>query len=45
MKSRDYRKAVISHYNYVMIFRIDEEMNSIYIMGYFHNMELYINKL
>lgn len=45
MKSRRYRKAVISNYDYVIIFRIDEVMNSLYIVGYFHNMELYINKL
>jgi len=45
MKSRKYRKAVISHYDYVIIFQIDEVMNSIYIVGYFHNMELYRNKL
>lgn len=45
MKSRGYRKAVIPHYDYVIIFRIDEEINTIYIMGYFHDLELYKNKL
>lgn len=45
MKSRGYRKAVIPHYDYVIIFRMDEEINIIYIMGYFHVLELYINKL
>jgi len=45
MKSRGYRKAVIPNYNYVIIFRIDKEKNTIYIMGYFHALELYKNKL
>ncbi|MFP3153539.1 type II toxin-antitoxin system RelE/ParE family toxin [Lachnospiraceae bacterium ZAX-1] len=45
MKSRGYRKAVVPHYDYVIIFRIDEEINTIYIMGYFHDLELYRNKL
>lgn len=45
MKSRGYRKAVVPHYDYVIIFRIVEETNTIYIMGYFHDLELYRNKL
>jgi len=45
MKSRGYRKAVVPHYDYVIIFHIDEEINSVYIMGYFHDLELYRNKL
>lgn len=40
MKSRGYRKAVIPHYDYVIIFRIDEVINTVYIMGYFHDLEL-----
>ena len=45
MKSRGYRKAVIPHYDYVIIFRIDEVINTVYIMGYFHDLELYKNKI
>jgi plasmid stabilization system protein ParE len=45
MKSRGYRKAVIPHYDYVIIFRIDEVINTVYIMGHFHNLELYRNKI
>ena len=45
LKSRGYRKAVIPHYDYVMIFRIDDETSSVYIVGIFHNLELYKNKL
>lgn len=45
MKSNAYRKAVIPHYDYVIIFRIDEETKTVYILGYFHDLELYRNKL
>lgn len=45
LKSRGYRKAVIPYYDYVIIYRIDEEVNTVCIMGYFHNLELYRNKL
>lgn len=45
LKSRGYRKAVIPHYDYVIIFRIDEETASVYIVGFFHDLELYKNKL
>lgn len=45
MKSRGYRKAVVPHYDYVIIFRIDEDINTVYIMGYFHDLELYRNKI
>ncbi|MBC3898663.1 type II toxin-antitoxin system RelE/ParE family toxin [Acetobacterium malicum] len=44
MKSRGYRKALVPHYNYIIIFRIEEETHTIYIMGYFHELELYKNK-
>ena len=45
LKSRGYRKAVVPHYDYVIIFRIDEETKSVYIVGFFHDLELYRNKL
>lgn len=37
LKSRGYRKAVIPHYDYVIIFRIDEVTTSVYIVGFFHD--------
>lgn len=45
LKSRGYRKAVVRHYDYVIIFRIDEVTMSVYIVGFFHDLELYKNKL
>lgn len=45
MKSRGYRKALVPHYDYIIIFRIEEETHTVYIMGYFHDLELYKNKL
>jgi plasmid stabilization system protein ParE len=45
MKSRGYRKALVPHYNYIIIFRIEEETHTVFIMGYFHELELYKNKL
>lgn len=45
LASRGYRKAVVPHYDYVIIFRIDEETASVYIVGFFHGLELYKNKL
>lgn len=45
LKSRGYRKAIVPQYDYVIIFRIDEENKSVYIVGFFHDLELYRNKL
>ncbi len=45
LKASGYRKAVIPNYDYVIIYRIDEENKIIYVMGYFHDLELYRNKL
>lgn len=45
LKSNGYRKAVIPHYDYIIIFRIEEETKSVYIIGFFHDLELYNNKL
>ena len=45
LKSRGYRKAVVSRYDYVVVFRIEEKTRSIYIVGFFHSLELYKNKL
>lgn len=45
LKSRGYRKVAVPHYNYVIIFRFDEDRKTVYIVGFFHDLELYINKL
>ncbi|MDK2941787.1 MAG: hypothetical protein PWP56_1300 [Acetobacterium sp.] len=45
MKSRGYRKALVPHYNYIGIFCIEEETDTVFVMGYFHELELYKNKL
>jgi hypothetical protein len=45
LKSRGYRKAVVLHYEYIIIFRIEEESKRVYIVGFFRNLELYKNKL
>ena len=45
LKSKGYRKAVVPHYDYVVIFRIEEETKSVYIVGLFHDLELYKYKL
>lgn len=42
---RGYRKAVIPHFDYVIIFRIDEAAMCVYIVGFFHDLECYMNKL
>ncbi|HHV09895.1 MAG TPA: type II toxin-antitoxin system RelE/ParE family toxin [Clostridiales bacterium] len=41
LRSREYRKAVVPHYDYVIIFRIDKERKTVYIVGFFHDLELY----
>lgn len=45
LKSRGYRKVVVLQYDYVIIFRIEEESKSVYIAGFFYNLESYKNKL
>ena len=42
---KEYRKALVAHYEYVIIFRVDEESKQVYIVGYFHERELYMEKL
>lgn len=43
MHSRGYREALISDMQYRLVFRIEE--NDIYIVGLFHELEDYINKI
>lgn len=42
---RGYRRATIAQYNYVLIYRIDENTKVVYIAGFFHNLEAYPSKL
>jgi len=43
LKAKGYRKAPVSHYDYAIIYKIDADC--VYIMGIFHDLELYKNKL
>ncbi len=45
LKAKGYRKAVVLNYNYVIIFRIEEELKIVYIVGFFHGLESYSNKI
>ncbi len=45
LRSKKYRKAVVPHYDYVIIFRIDKESDTVYIVIIFHDLELYKDKL
>lgn len=45
LKSKGYRKAVVPHYDYVIIYNIDDESKIVYILGFFHDLEMYRNKL
>ncbi len=45
LRNREYRKARISRYDYFIVYRIDEQSRVIYIMGFFHDLELYEKKL
>lgn len=45
LKSKGYRKAIVPRYDYVIIFRIEEGIKNVYIVGFFHDLELYRNKL
>ena len=45
LKLKEYQKAMILHYNYVMIFRVDRNEKKVYILGIFHELEDYIDKL
>ncbi|HHX11231.1 MAG TPA: type II toxin-antitoxin system RelE/ParE family toxin [Clostridiales bacterium] len=45
LKSKEYRKAVVPHYNYVLLFRINENSTCVYIVGFFHGLESFNNEL
>lgn len=43
LKSKEYRKALIK--NYIMLYRVDEEKQTIYIMRFIYGRRDYINLL
>ena len=43
LKSKEYRKAVVK--NYIMLYRVDEEKQTIYIMRFIYGRRDYINLL
>ena len=43
LKSKEYKEAIISDMDYIMIFRIEE--NVVYVAGFFHQRENYKIKL
>lgn len=43
LKSREYREAVIADMDYLLIYRVKN--NVVYVLGIFHNLENYKNKL
>ncbi len=45
LKEKKYRKVTIPYYNYLIIYRVDEETHRVYVLGFFHELESYINKL
>lgn len=45
LKRREYRKAKIPELSYVMIFRVEEDSQIVYVMGIFHELEDYKGKL
>ena len=45
LKSRKYRKTAFPEMSYVLIYRIEEEAKSVYVLGIFNDREYYKNKL
>ncbi len=43
LKSKGYKKAIISGMDYIMIFRIEEQ--EVLVLGFFHQLENYKTKL
>lgn len=43
LKSKGYKGAIISDMNYILIFRIEKDV--VYVLGIFHQLENYKNKL
>ena len=45
LASRGYRKATVKHFAYTIIYKIDELRKQVYILGIFHELENYNEKL
>ena len=45
LKSRKYRKVAFPEMSYVLIYRIEEEEKTVYVLGIFNDRENYKNKL
>lgn len=45
LRKRSYRKAKIQKMKYVMIYRVDEGEEQVYVLGIFHELERYPKKL
>ena len=45
LRKREYRKAKIPGMAYLMIYRVNEDIRTVYVMGIFHELENYGSKL
>ena len=45
LKRREYRKAALTEMSYVLIYRVEEETKTVYVLGIFHDLENYKNKV
>lgn len=45
LKKKGYRKAVFSNMKYCLIFKLAEDEKEVYIMGIFHGLENYTEKI
>lgn len=45
LKRREYRKAALTEISYVLIYRVEEETKTVYVIGIFHDLENYKNKV
>ncbi|MGI6556805.1 MAG: type II toxin-antitoxin system RelE/ParE family toxin [Pseudoramibacter sp.] len=43
LRAKGYRKLVLQHHDYVLIYRVEKE--TVYLAGFFHTLENYIVKL
>lgn len=45
LRKKEYRKAKIPGMSYLMIYRVNEDIRTVYVMGIFHELENYGSKL
>ena len=45
LRKKEYRKAKIPGMAYLMIYRVNEDIRTVYVMGIFHELENYGSKL